>query len=406
MLQRCVLAVVALVFQTGAVADEVPKAPPFELRDGDRVVFLGNTFFERAQKYGHIETALTARYPDRHIVFRNLGWDGDTVWAESRGMFDSPEAGYKRMLEQIAGIKPTVIFLAYGNNEAFAGKEGLPAFEKQYEKLLDDLTAASAEGVRFVLISPLKQLRLGPPLPDPTAYNRTVLAYANAVEHIAAQRNAYHVNLNPIIDVVQEASAAAVRSRWTDNSVSWKQIAYQSFANGLAVALTGDSPHCGVSMNADGTIQRLENVAVAVDVQTHATLHFVSTPRNVPLEGFILSVFQLPRGDYELRVDGAAVDRATAEKWKGRFIEKSPDFVQAEQLRQAIIEKNRLYFHHWRPQNITYLFGFRKHEQGQNAKEVAEFEQLVAEKEREIARLKKPVTRTYELIRVKEPPKE
>ena len=49
-----------------------------------------------------------------------------------------------------------------------------------------------------------------------------------------------------------------------------------------------------------------------------------------------------------------------------------------EPLRQAIRKKNELFFHRWRPQNETYLFGFRKHEQGKNAKEIAEFDPLVA----------------------------
>ena len=65
-----------------------------------------------------------------------------------------------------------------------------------------------------------------------------------------------------------------------------------------------------------------------------------------------------------------------------------PNGEMLEQLREAIIEKNRLYFHHWRPQNFTYLFGFRKHEQGQNAREVEEFQKLVARQEAEIARLR------------------
>ena len=47
--------------------------PSFELKDGDRVAFLGDTFFERAIRYGHIETALSARWPYREIVFRNIG---------------------------------------------------------------------------------------------------------------------------------------------------------------------------------------------------------------------------------------------------------------------------------------------------------------------------------------------
>lgn len=60
-----------------------------------------------------------------------------------------------------------------------------------------------------------------------------------------------------------------------------------------------------------------------------------------------------------------------------------------EKLRQAIIAKNELFFHRWRPQNETYLFGFRKHEQGNNAVEVKEFEPLVQKADEEIERIRK-----------------
>jgi hypothetical protein len=68
-----------------------------------------------------------------------------------------------------------------------------------------------------------------------------------------------------------------------------------------------------------------------------------------------------------------------------------------ERLRKAIVQKNLLYFHRWRPQNDTYLFGFRRHEQGQNAKEIPQFDPLVARVEADIARLRVPVPHTYEL---------
>jgi lysophospholipase L1-like esterase len=60
-----------------------------------------------------------------------------------------------------------------------------------------------------------------------------------------------------------------------------------------------------------------------------------------------------------------------------------------EPLRTAIRKKNELYFYRWRPQNETYLFGFRKHEQGKNGKEVAEFDPLVAAAEAEIDKILK-----------------
>ena len=46
-------------------------------------------------------------------------------------------------------------------------------------------------------------------------------------------------------------------------------------------------------------------------------------------------------------------------------------------LRRKIIEKNRLFFHRYRPQNETYLFLFRKHEQGNNAVEIRQFDPLI-----------------------------
>jgi hypothetical protein len=64
-----------------------------------------------------------------------------------------------------------------------------------------------------------------------------------------------------------------------------------------------------------------------------------------------------------------------------------------ERLRQAILEKNVLFFHRHRPENETYLRGFRKHEQGNNAAEIFAFEPLVEKKDREIFKLREAATK-------------
>jgi len=56
-----------------------------------------------------------------------------------------------------------------------------------------------------------------------------------------------------------------------------------------------------------------------------------------------------------------------------------------------------LFFNRWRPANDTYLFGFRKHEQGNNAVEIPKFDPLIEEKEKEIWKLSVPVKRSYKL---------
>lgn len=58
-----------------------------------------------------------------------------------------------------------------------------------------------------------------------------------------------------------------------------------------------------------------------------------------------------------------------------------------EALRQQIIRKNQWWFHRSRPANMAYVFGFRKHEQGQNAVEIPQFDALIEQEEKRIAKL-------------------
>jgi lysophospholipase L1-like esterase len=51
--------------------------------------------------------------------------------------------------------------------------------------------------------------------------------------------------------------------------------------------------------------------------------------------------------------------------------------AELDTIRREVLAKDELFFNRWRPQNETYLFGFRKHEQGQNAKEIPMFDLLI-----------------------------
>lgn len=75
------------------------------------------------------------------------------------------------------------------------------------------------------------------------------------------------------------------------------------------------------------------------------------------------------------------------------------DEKNSEALRQAIVEKNKLFFNRWRPQNETYLFGFRKHEQGQNAREIPMFDPLVQEQEEKIFKLRVAQKQSQPLVK-------
>ncbi len=56
--------------------------------------------------------------------------------------------------------------------------------------------------------------------------------------------------------------------------------------------------------------------------------------------------------------------------------------------------------HRYRPQNETYLFLFRKHEQGNNAGEVDRFAELTSQSDTKIQELSQPKSFSWELYRV------
>ncbi len=69
------------------------------------------------------------------------------------------------------------------------------------------------------------------------------------------------------------------------------------------------------------------------------------------------------------------------------------DSAELARIQRAINEKNRLFFLKWRPQNETYITGFRKHEQGQHVAEIPLFDPLVTEQEAKISALRIAMSR-------------
>src|SRR5262245_17737228 len=207
----------AIAVLLAAQPDNPPKA--FEFKDGDRIVWIGNTLVEREQRYGYWETALLAANADKNITLRNLGWSGDTVHAEARGRFDfdKPDVCFRQLVSLTLELKPTVILISYGTNESFEGQEGLPKFEQGLEKLLDALKPANA---RVVLFPPML---FEPGVPDER--NKNVLLYADAIQKVAGKRSVGFINPGVILKQKLESMPAPVRL--SDNGMHLTEEGYR-----------------------------------------------------------------------------------------------------------------------------------------------------------------------------------
>jgi lysophospholipase L1-like esterase len=222
-----------ITLMPGAAAHAQPaqgSSPPDNLiRAGDRIALVGDAFFEREFQFGLIETALTLAHRDKALTFRPLGWSGDTVWGEARAYRGQPKDGYAELMRSLDMAAPTLIFVAYGANESFAGQQGLSAFIEQYGVLLDDLSRRPA---RLILITPLPHEASSSPLPAEAvaARNRDLGLYARAVGELAQARAL------PVIDLftaVQKAAAAPTGSLF-HNGVHLTEAGYLVVAAMLA----------------------------------------------------------------------------------------------------------------------------------------------------------------------------
>lgn len=300
----------------------------FRFQSGDMVVFVGNTFVERAQSFGYVETVLDVGAGSqgvKDVRFRNLGWSGDTVWCDARSYFGPPQEGFDRLQKGLGELKPTIIFSNYGSSEAMEKRapgeteeQALKRFVEGYKRLLKMMAAAAGDNLReIVLVSPTPLENMGPPLPNQSENNKRIGRYRDAVAKLGE---------SPVL--------GNVKLRFVD----------------LFAAMGGDT--------FSGELTKIP--------LTNNGIHYTEAGYRVVAEQFAK----------ELGLDsaGLAVDDAAVNK-----------------LRQAVIAKNRLFFHRWRPANETYLFLFRKHEQGQNAKEIPMFDPLVKTKEKEVSYLRDQV---------------
>lgn len=415
--------------------DVVPAAAgprlPFYFQDQDHVVLLGATFLERSQQYGHLEAALATVAGTRKVTFRNLGWDGDTVFAESRGIFDPPEAGYLRMIEHVRAEEPTVIIICYGQNDALTNGRTTEQFQNQLVRLVDDV---STTGATIVLMSPHELLPAAHPLPDPSRFNSRIRKFCEVLQTVAAEKSALCVNLfdgfsgdlqhadQLLFSGVHNSEVTAdpvqhpdlwrrMAARWSDNGMHLNDRGYQAAALVVRERLLNVPavmPHLKVDLrhqeiaasglevrnaqwSEDGSeLVRFElrekvpgPIPGAVRFSDPVDLHRIS--------GVVVS----STGSLPLTADASTSNRGVS----ASEMLLIPVSDRYQLLRNTIIRKDELYFHRWRPQNITYLFGFRKHEQGNNAVEIAQFDPLVDEQEIRIHELQQPHWRTVVLTR-------
>ena len=291
--------------------------PALVLNDGDRVLLIGDVLIERENNYGHLESAMRQRFPGKRFAVRNLGYSGDSPLGASRASFDPVAKGVDSLKEQLAVVKPTVAILGYGMAAS-----------------LDDLTYRRNDPV----LNP-DPARYGLDH-SPAKFRRELTELMALIEKASPQGQVRFVFVGPIRHEDLRATRPGLPDPAEHNALlaQYEQVLRELAAERKAPFVRGEWKDAGVDL-AQGT-----------DNGIHLN----------------------PRG-----YQAFAASFARQLGWRDDVSGWDRESPAQTTLREEILRKNALFFHRSRPANYTYIFGFRRREQGRNAVEIPKFDPLV-----------------------------
>lgn len=394
------LSVILLVCTSfGLRAQNQGNGTPLEFKRNERILFLGGSLFENELEKGYLEFAITSRWPDLDLTFRNLGWTGDNVFAEARSTFTTPPTPYQQLFQQIRSTNPSYVLIAYGAVESQNGTAGLNQFVNGLDAIIDSIDAL---GAQTILLSTIPVKLAGSP-EHTVIQNKNLKLYADAISSIASKRKKRYVDLYTPI-------AGNTGNVFLDNGIHLNDEGYYYLAQVLEqafgwpareskVTLTVVNPAVTASGPAKIISGNEENMVFSVE-EPVLPLPIHSSGKPIAKAAASIQINGLKKGQYTLKENGKQLITASADDWaKGIILDHSASQLQAVEISNCIVKKNKLFFQQYRPMNRTYILGFRAYEQGRHKQGLDDMNPLISGLEEQIKQHRKPVLKTYELTR-------
>lgn len=357
------------------VSPPAQSASRFLLKEGDRVVFYGDSITEQGFYANYVEAFTRTRFPDRDVRFFNAGWAGDATWGGAGGASD------ERVRRDVQPFRPTVIAIMLGMNDGgyvpFDPKI-YAVFQEWYGKLFGWMRQAAPDA-RFTLIetSPYDDFTRKPP--DFAGYNATLTRFRAAVQELAQKENQTFVDFNaPLVSVLKKARAldAKQSQRLVPDFIHPAPAGHLIMAGELLKAWNAPSVVTTVTLDA---AQKRVQEAVNTEVSDFDGLTWTQFDRALPfavdtsdptmalvlrcsdfmeqLNQERLSVAGLPAGTYRLTIENQTVGSFTAAQLAVGINLASLDTPmrrQALRVLEQIEQHNHIMFLRWREVQIPY----------------------------------------------------
>ena len=180
------------------------RAERFALRDGDRVVFYGDSITDQRLYTTFTETYVITRFPKLDVSFVHSGWGGDRVTGGGGGPIDL------RLPRDVFAYKPTVLTIMLGMNDgsyrAFDEKI-FDTYAKGYQHIIDSVKEA-LPGIRITVIQPSPFDDVTQPPRFEGGYNAVLVRYSQFVKELAEREKLSVADLNsPVVAALEKAKA-------------------------------------------------------------------------------------------------------------------------------------------------------------------------------------------------------
>ncbi len=316
-----------------AVGATTAYGQQFALKEGDTVVFYGDSITAQRLYTRDVEDFVLTRYPALHVRFVNAGVPGDSVHGGYAG------AMAERVQRDVAPLHPAMITVMLGMNDGgygFGGPEVEPNFQQGYRALLDALRKAASDAtITLICPTPYDEITHGTEFPG---YSRIVanlsedVARMGAVMQAAGDKGVLVADFHrPVTEALERAKAefpqlarlivpdrihpaesghwimaAALMSAWHVSPVV-SRVALN--AAEAAVIEKDRTTVTNVEKRGNGLkwTQLDDALPLPLDFNNAMTPVLLTVSNIAQLDQMILRVESLAPGRYDLTIDGKAV---------------------------------------------------------------------------------------------------
>ena len=403
----------------------------FYLKDGDNVLFYGDSITEQRLYSAVVEAFVATRYPSLKVTFVNSGWGGDRVDGGGGGLIDT------RLKRDVFPFHPNVVTIMLGMNDGGykpAIDENNQKFYAGYRHIVESLRT-NLPSVRIVAIKPspydnVTRLHSSNGSQD-FEYNEVLRGFGMWIGNYAEQEHLDTADMNT--NVVNTLRAAFEIDPDAAKTIIADRV-HPSLAGHLIMAeellkAWGARPVVStVTIDASKTTAKVD---AAVDTKVsepanNGALSWTELDDALPLpfeqwgEGWgagavnlaikssditkalnqqLLTVKGLHQGTYSVKIDGNSIGAFNSDELAAGInlaLFKTPASDQAMKVYQLVVSQGDIHYDWWRHVEVPYA------DQGlpQTAGAIDSMRALEAAVEKKVHETAQPVPHRFEVVAV------